>query len=158
MLRPLRTFLKNPAPTRAEAAGALRTLFALAFGGQALLAGLAWAVMGLVLEPDPTGPLTAQVLVGLGALELPVALALGTLTARGKKQAGALAAALLEGILLAVPLLYALFAWLIGSPVLYPVLLAGLAALFYGVGVLAVARFAPQAVETPRTPQTPQAL
>ena len=100
MLRSLQTFLKNPAPTRAEAAGALRTLFALAFGGQALLAGLAWAVMGLVLELDPTGPLTAQVLVGLGVLELPVALALGTLTARGKKQAGALAAALLvpEGL------------------------------------------------------------
>ena len=31
MLRPLQTFLKNPAPTQAEAAGALRTLFALAF-------------------------------------------------------------------------------------------------------------------------------
>ena len=147
MLRSLQTFLKNPAPTRAEAAGALRTLFALAFGGQALLAGLAWAVMGLVLELDPTGPLTAQVLVGLGVLELPVALALGTLTARGKKQAGALAAALLEGILLAMPLLYALFAWLIGSPVLYPALLAGLAALFYGLGVLTVARHAAGATE-----------
>ena len=157
MLRPLQTFLKNPAPTRAEAAGALRTLFALAFGGQALLAGLAWVVMSLVLEPDPTGPLTAQVLVGLGALELPIALALGTLTARGKKQPGALAAALLEGVLLATPLLYALFAWLIGSPALYPVLLAGLAALFYGVGVLTVARHAVGAVQTSQTPhQTPQ--
>lgn len=147
MLRALRTFLKNPAPTRAEAAGALRTLFALAFGGQALLAGLAWAVMGLVLEPEPAGPLTAQVLVGLAVLELPVAGALGTLTARGKNQAGALAAALLEGVLLAVPLLYALFAWLIGSPALYPALLAGVAALFYGLGVLAVARHADAATE-----------
>lgn len=147
MLRPLQTFLKNPAPTRAEAARALRTLFALAFWGQALLAGLAWAVMGLVLEPDPTGPLTARVLVGLGALGLPVALALGTLTARGKKQPGALAAALLEGVLLATPILYALFAWLIGSPVLYPVLLVGLAALFYGLGVLVVARHAAEATE-----------
>ena len=129
----------------------------MAFGGQALLAGLAWAVMGLVLEPDLTGPLTAQVLVGLGALELPIALALGTLTARGKKQAGALAGALLEGVLLAMPLLYALFAWLIGSPVLYPVLLAGLAALFYGVGVFTVARHAAEAVQTSQTPQqTPQ--
>ncbi len=156
MLRPLQTFLKNPAPTRAEAAGALRTLFALAFGGQALLAGLAWAVLGLVLEPDPTGPLTAQVLVALGLLEMPVALALGTLTARGKKRPGALAAALLEGVLLAVPLLYALFAWLIGSPVLYLVLLVGLAALFYGLGVLVVARHAAEAVQTPQTTQTPQ--
>ena len=146
MLRPLQTFLRNPAPTRAEAAAALRTLFALAFGGQALLAGLAWVVMSLVLEPDPTGPLTAQVLAALGLLELPVALALGTLTARGR-QAGALAAALLEGILLATPLLYALFAWLIGSPVLYPALLAGMAALFYGLGVLAVARHAAGATE-----------
>lgn len=143
--------MKNPAPTRAEAARALRTLFALAFGGQALLAGLAWVVMGLVLEPQPTGPLTAQVLVALGVLELPVALALGTLTARGQKQPGALAAALLEGVLLAVPLWYALFTWLIGSPVLYPVLLAGLSALFYGLGVLAVTRFALGAVQTPQT-------
>lgn len=147
MLRALQTFLKNPAPTRAEAAGALRTLFALAFGGQALLAGFAWAVMGFGLEPEPTGPLTAQVLVGLGALALPVALALGTLTARGKKQAGALAAALLEGVLLATPLLYALFAWLIGSPARYPVLLVGLAALFYGLGVLTVSRHAAGATE-----------
>ena len=112
--------------------------------------------MGVVLEPDPTGPLTGQVLIVLGVLELPVALALGTLTARGKKQPGALAAALLEGVLLATPLLYALFAWLIGSPILYPALLTGLSALFYGVGVLGVARFAAQAVETPRTPQPPR--
>lgn len=148
MLRALQTFLKNPAPTRAEAAGALRTLFVLAFGGQAFLVGLAWVGLWFVLEPERSGPLTAQVLLGLGVLELPVALALGTLTARGKKQSGALAAALLEGVLLAMPLLYALFTWLIGSPAHYPALLTALTALFYGLGVLVVARHAAGATGT----------
>lgn len=148
MLRPLQTFLKNPAPTKAEAAGALRTLFVLAFGLQAVLAGLVWGVLALTLTPAPAAsPLTAQVLVVLGVLTFPVAAALGTLTARGKKQPGALSAALLEGTLLAMPLGYAAFAWLIGSPARYPALLAGTAALLYGLGVLCAARHAAEATQ-----------
>ncbi len=87
--------------------------------------------------------------VGLALLELPATYLLGTLSARGGAQAGALTAALLEGILLAAPVWFALFIWLIGSPTLYPTVLLGVAALFYGVGLLAVGRYAAQATQVP---------
>ena len=149
MFRALQAFLKNDAPTRAEAAGALRTLFILAFWGQSLLAAVAWGLLFAFLAPEPAASnLTAQVLVGLGALELPAVYLLGWWTARGGTQAGALSGALLEGILLATPVWFALFAWLIGSPARYLALLLGLAAFFYGAGLLAVGRYAAQATQT----------
>ena len=156
MFRALQAFLKSDTPTRAQAAGALRTLFVLAFWGQAGLAALAWGVLTIFLIPEPAVTnLTAQVLVGLVALELPATYLLGTLTARGKTQAGALTATLLEGILLAAPVWFAVFTWLIGSPAFYPTVLLGLTALFYGLGLLAVGRYAAQATQVPnRKPQT----
>lgn len=150
VLRALQAFLKSDAPTRAEAAGALRTLFVLAFWGQAGLATLTWGALFVFLTPEPAASnLTAQVLIGLGALELPTAHLLGTLAARGGAQTGALTAALLEGILLAAPVWSALFTWLIGSPTFYPTVLLGAAALFYGIGLLAVGRYAAQATAVP---------
>lgn len=150
MFRALQAFLKGNAPTRAEAAGALRTLFVLAFWGQSLIAAAAWGVLFIFLDPEPaTSNLTAQVLLGLAALELPATYLLGTLSARGGSQAGALTAVLLEGILLAAPVWFAVFTWLIGSPALYPALLLGFAALFYGLGLLAVGRYAAQATQVP---------
>ena len=149
VFRALQVFLKSDAPTRAQAAGALRLLFVAAFWGQSLLAALAWVIFATFFTPEPAvTTLTAQVLVGLGALELPTAYLLGLWTARGGTQAGALSAALLEGILLAAPVWFALFTWLIGSPTRYPALLLGLAALFYGLGLLAVGRYAAQATQT----------
>ena len=148
MFRALQTFLKSDAPTRAQAAGALRLLFVLAFWGQSLLAALAWIVLATFFTPEPaTTTLTARVLLGLGVLELPAAYLLGLWTARGGTQTGALSATLLEGILLAAPVWFAVFTWLIGSPALYPALLLGLAALFYGLGLLAVGRYALQATQ-----------
>lgn len=150
MFRALQAFLKSDAPTRAQAAGALRTLFVLAFWGQSLIATVAWAALLIFLNPEPAASnLTAQVLVGLAALELPATYLLGTLSARGGTQAGALTAVLLEGILVAAPVWFAVFTWLIGSPALYPALLLGAAALFYGLGLLAVRRYAAQATQVP---------
>ncbi len=148
MFTALQTFLKSDTPTRAEAAGALRTLFVLAFWGQSLIALVAWAVLLVFLDPEPgASNLTAQVLIGLAALELPTTYLLGTLSARGGTQVRALTAVLLEGILFAAPVWFAVFTWLIGSPVLYPALLLGAAALFYGLGLLAVGRYAAQATQ-----------
>lgn len=150
MFAALRAFLKSDTPTRAQAAGALRTLFVLAFWGQTGLATLAWGVLFVFLDPDPAiSNLTAQVLVGLTALELPATYLLGTLSARSGTRAGALTAALLEGILLAAPIWFALFTWLIGSPAFYPTVLLGAAALFYGLGLLAVGRYVAQATAVP---------
>lgn len=148
MLRVLQTFLKDDAPTRAQAAEALRTLFMLAFAGQTGLALVAWVVLLAVLTPEPTGPLTAQVLVGMAGVGLPLAPFLGTVSARSGKQAGALQAALLQGILLASPVWFALFAWLIGSPARYTLTLLGLAALYYALGFVLVGRYAAQATVT----------
>ena len=148
MLRALQTFLKSDAPTQRQAAAALRTLFVLAFAGQTGLALAAWGVLLMVFTPEPTGPLTAQVLVAMAGLELPLALVLGTLSARSGAQAGALSATLLQGILLAAPVWFAFFAWLIGSPALYLVLLLGVTALYYALGLLLVGRYAAQATVT----------
>lgn len=151
MLRALQTFLKDDAPTRAQAAGALRTLFVLAFAGQTGLALATWGVLLIVSTPEPTEPLTAQVLVGMAGLGLPLALIMGTLSARSGEQAGALQAALLQGILLASPVWFALFAWLIGSPALYTLTLLGSVALYYALGFVLVGRYAAQATVTKRT-------
>ena len=133
MFTALQTFLKSDAPTRAEAAGALRTLFVLAFWVQSLVALIAWVTLLVFLDPEPaTSNLTAQVLVGLVASLPPITYLLGTLSARGGAQSGALTAVLLEGILFAAPVWFAVFTWLIGSPTLYPALLLGAAGLFYG--------------------------
>lgn len=129
--------------------GALRTLFVVAFAGQAGLALVAWGVLLIFLSPETAvSPLTAQVLVGMAASMLPLTLALTALTARSGTQAGALTATLLQGILLAVPVWFALFCWLIGSPARYTLALLGLAALYYGLGLLFASRYAAQATVT----------
>lgn len=149
VFRALQAFLKHDAPSRAQAARALRTLFMLAFVGQAGLAGLAWGVLAAFFTPQPAAsPLLAQTLLGMAGLELPLALALGTLSARSGGQAGALSATLLQGILLATPVWFALFTWLVGSPARYPALLLALAALYYALGLLFVGRHAAQAQAT----------
>ncbi|CAA9578544.1 MAG: hypothetical protein AVDCRST_MAG86-2528 [uncultured Truepera sp.] len=149
MLRALQTFLKSDAPTERQAAAALRTLFVLAFTGQTGLALIAWGALFMVFTPEPSAStLTAQVLVTMAGLELPLTLALGTLSARSGEQAGALSAALLQGILLASPIWFALFAWLIGSPALYTFTLLGIVALYYALGLLLVGRYAAQATVT----------
>ncbi len=146
VLRALQTFLKSTAPTQAQAAVALRTLFVLAFAGQTGLALVAWGVLRVVFTPEPSAsPLTAQVLVAMAGLELPLALVLGTLSARSGKQAGALSAALLQGFLLAVPVWFAFFCWLIGSPARYTLALLGMAALYYALGLPLAGRYAAQA-------------
>jgi len=110
---------------------------------------LSWGVLLVFFRPEPAAsPLMAQVLVGMAGLELPLALALGTLSARSGQQAGALSATLLQGILLAGPLWLALFGWLVGSPAGYLALLLGLTALYYGLGVLLAGRYAAQATVT----------
>lgn len=149
MLRALQTFLKSAAPTQAQAAAALRTLFVLAFAGQTGLALVAWGVLLMVFTPEPSAStLTAQVLVAMAGLELPLALVLGALSARSGAQAGALSATLLQGILLAAPVWFAFFAWLIGSPALFLALLLGVTALYYALGLLLVGRYAAQATVT----------
>lgn len=148
MLRYLRAFLTSDAPTRAQAAWALRTLFMLAFAGQTGLALVAWGALLVFFRPDAASALTAQMLLGLAGLGLPVTLALGTFSARSGEQAGALRAALLQGILLAVPVWFAVFCWLIGSPAVYTLALLGLAALYYALGWLLVGRYAAQATLT----------
>lgn len=149
MFRALQAFLKSDAPTRAQAAGALRTLFVLAFAGQAGLALVSWGVLVTIFKPEPvTSPLMAQVLVGMAGLELPLTLLLATLSARSGKQASALSAALLQGILLAAPVWLALFAWLVGSPARYLMLLSALTALYCALGLLLVGRHTAQATVT----------
>ena len=153
MFAALRTFLVSDAPTQRQAAGALRTLFVVAFVGQAGLALVAWGVLMIFFSPEPaTLPLTAQVLLGVAASMLPLALALAAITARSGTQAGALTATLLQGILLAVPVWFALFCWLIGSPTRYTLALLGLAALYYGLGLLFASRYAAQATVTDAQP------
>ncbi len=159
MLVALQSFLTNDAPNRAQAAAALRTLFVLAFAGQTGLALAAWGALLVFFRPDAGSALTAQMLLGLGGLALPITLMLGTLSARSGEQVEALRAALLSGVLLAVPVWFAVFCWLIGSPALYALALLGLAALYYALGWLLVERYAAQATLTAtRTDGLPRKL
>ncbi len=157
MLHALRTFLAHPAPTRVQAAAALRTLFLLAFGGQAALALLSWLVLLLFFQPEPAETvLTAQVLLILGLLLLPVALLLSRYSSPTEARGRALSATLLEGVLLASPFWFALFVWLIGGSGFYAGSLLGLATLYGALGLALVGRHAQRAtVMNPKRPPHP---
>lgn len=149
MLPRLRAFLLEPAPTSAQAAAPLRLLFLLAFGGQFGVVVLAWLGLALFAAPTPAeSPLTAQVLLGVALLELPLALAVSAFVARPGGKEGAMAAAIALGVLLASPAWFALFVWLSGGAALYLAAFIGVLALYYLLGWLLAARYSKLVEET----------
>ncbi|ADI15523.1 hypothetical protein [Truepera radiovictrix] len=142
MLAQLRAFLLEPDPTPAQAAAPLRLLFALAFGGQFGVVALAWLVLALLVTPTPSErALTAQVLLGVTLLELPLALGAAAFVARSGGKEGAMAASIALGVVLAAPAWFALFVWLSGGARLYLAAFLGALALYYLLGWMLAARY-----------------
>lgn len=140
MFSGLRRFLLEPTPARVQAAAPLRLLFALAFFGQFGVVALAWPLLALFATPAPaSSPLTAQVLLGVALLELPLGLLVAEMVARPGGKEGAMAGAIALGVVLATPAWFALFVWLSGGARLYLAAFWGVLALYYLLGwVLAV--------------------
>jgi len=124
-------------------------VFVLAFGGQLGVTFLAYLALLLFVPPASSSPLTAWVLVAVSGLMLPTALLLSALFVRAGGKEGAMAATIALGVLLAAPAWFALFAWLVGSSARFLLLLLGLLALYYALGLLLAGRYAGVAVAPP---------
>lgn len=142
MLAQLRAFLLEPDPTPAQAAAPLRLLFALAFGGQFGVVALAWLVLALLVTPTPSErALTAQVLLGVTLLELPLALGAASTTPRAMLAAIAPSLPPERATKAAAPAWFALFVWLSGGARLYLAAFLGALALYYLLGWMLAARY-----------------
>lgn len=143
MLGPLRQFLKSRHPTPADALLAVRLMFGLSFWVQIGFVVFVGVGMRLFVGASPQGDtILSPVLLVLGGLELPLALALANAVARAGGKGGALSGATFLGVVLATPAWFALLAGFAGGLNLYTLLLVALLALYYALGFVLAGRFA----------------
>jgi len=136
VLQRIQRLIKNPQPERPEMAWGLRLSYSAAFLLQPLFALLFGGVLLLIAAPQAAASaLMSQVLIALAILQLPVALAMAYGLGRSGGKGALIAASIVLGVLLATPAWLALFAWLIGSAPLYLVILLGLLAIYYALGL-----------------------
>ncbi len=125
----------------------LRGVFAAMFLAQVgVAAALASGLALLAPVQTSASPLTAQILVVLALVDLPVAATLPYLGARGGGKSAALAATLLAGVLLATPAWFLAFAALVKSGAVYLLLLLAVVLNAYALGFFLCGRFAGFAV------------
>lgn len=142
----------SPLDTR-RAAAVLRAIYAAMFLGQMVIAmGLALVVRLVSHLHTRPSPLLGWVLVALACLELPLGLLLGGLAGRGRDRRRALSAALLGAVVLSTPAWFAALALATGQGGTPVIVLWGLLALYYAVGVTAVGRLAGRAAQGPASP------
>jgi len=146
-------YLKAPSLDRRHAAAVLRSVYALMFLGQ-LVVALALAIVVRLLSHMHTNPspLLGWVLVALACLELPLGLVLAGLAGlagRGPDRRRALSAALLGAVVLSTPAWFAALALATGQGGMPVLVLWGLLALYYAVGVGGAGRLAGRAAQGP---------
>ena len=125
----------------------LRGVFAAMFLAQVGVAAVLAGGLALLAPAQASAsPLTAQILVVLALVDLPVAATLPFLSARGGGKSAALAATLLAGVLLATPAWFLAFAALVESGVVYLLLLLAVVLNAYALGLFLCGRFAGFAV------------
>ncbi|HKI57275.1 MAG TPA: hypothetical protein VKB31_09010 [Trueperaceae bacterium] len=146
----LEHYLRAPSLETRRAAAVLRAVYAAMFLGQMVIAlGLAVVVRLAVHVHTRPSPLLGWVLVGLSCLELPLGVLLAGLAGRGEDRRRALSAALLGAVILSTPAWFAALALATGQTGTPVLLLWGLLALFYAIGVGGVGRLAAQAAQGP---------
>lgn len=153
----LEHYLRAPALEPRRAAAVLRAVYAAMFLGQMLIA-LGLAVLVRLVSHLHTRPsaLLGWVLVALSCLELPLGLLLAGLSGRGGDRRRALSATLLGAVILSTPAWFAALALATGQAGEPVIVLWGLLALYYAVGVAGAGRLAAQASKgPPATPPTP---
>lgn len=147
-------YLRAPALDARRAAAVLRAVYAAMFLGQMLIAlGLAVVVRLLSHLHTRPSPLLGWVLVALSCLELPLGVLLAGLAGRGEDRRRALSAALLGAVILSTPAWFAALALATGQSGTPVIVLWGLLALYYAVGVGGAGRLAARASRGP--PSTP---
>jgi len=152
----LEHYLRAPTLDARRAAVVLRIVYAAMFLGQMVVAlGLAVLVrLASHLHTSPSA-LLGWVLVALSCLELPLGLVLAGLAGRGQDRRRALSAALLGAVILSTPAWFAALALATGQSGTPVIVLWGLLALYYAIGVAAAGRLAAQASKGPPS-ATPQ--
>lgn len=150
----LEHYLQAPDLEPRRAAAVLRAVYAAMFLGQMVVAlGLAVLVRLLSHLHTRPSPLLGWVLVALSCLELPLGLLMAGLAGRGEDRRRALFATLLGAVILSTPAWFAALALATGQGGAPVIVLWGLLALYYAIGVTGVGRLAGQAAKGP--PSTP---
>lgn len=136
MLEPLRDFLNNPEPSRQEAVSFLRTTFVLMFLAQSAVAVLLMILLGMLMGTSTTSTLLSQILVVFSLLQIPI----GILFAYGSSRAGgkgaALSGVIMAGVILAAPVWFLSFGFLVGAAPLYLAILLAIVVNAYAAGFI----------------------
>lgn len=152
MLKPLRTFIKNPKPSKAEALGVLRANFALMFLAQTLVAATVALIVSLVSEQQSSSVLVTQILLMVCILQLPLGISLPLFSARFGGKGAALSASIFMAVLLSSSAWFVAFAFVIGSPFVYLFIMFVLLISYYNVGFFLCGNLANLALIEPQTP------
>ena len=154
MLKPLQNFLTNPNPTLPEAVSFLRTAFVLIFMAQSVVAALLMGALRLVAGSGSASALLSQILVVFSLLQIPV----GVLLALGMSRAGgkgaALSGVIMAGVMLATPVWFLTFGFLVGAAPLYLAILLAIVVNAYAAGFLLCNYLAKLALVAPKNEES----
>lgn len=128
----------------------LRASFALMFLAQLLIAAFVAMLLRLLAEPQSANALVSQILILFSFFQLPLGTVLPLFAARSGGKRAALSATLMMAVLLATSAWFAAFAFLIGAPPAYLMIMFLLLIGYYMIGFFFCGRFATVALIEPR--------
>lgn len=150
MFKPLHHFLTNPEPTLSQAVSFLRTTFVLIFMAQSAVAALLMAVLQLIVGGGSTSNLLSQILLVFSLLQIPVGVLLAYGVSRAGGKGAALSGVIMAGVVLATPVWFLAFAFLVGSAPLYLAILLAIVVNAYAAGFLLCQHLAKLALVVPK--------
>lgn len=150
MLKPLQTFLANPHPTLPEAVSFLRTTFVLIFMAQGMVAALLMGALQLIMGSGSTNALVSQILVVFSLLQIPVGVLLAYGVSRAGGKGAALSGVIMAGVMLATPVWFLSFGFLIGATPIYLMVLLAIVVNAYAAGFILCNHLAKLALIVPK--------
>lgn len=150
MLKPLQSFLTNPHPTLPQAVSFLRMAFVLIFMAQCFVAILLMVLLRLIAGSGSTSPLLSQILIVFSLLQIPVGILLAYGVSRVGGKGAALSGVIMAGVMLAVPVWFLAFGFLVGMAPLYLLVLLAIVINAYGAGFILCNHLAKLALVVPK--------
>lgn len=135
MIERLRRFVSGPPPDVSEAAGVLRLVYLLVFGGQLLFALLVGAVL-VVLVPGrgAANDVVAVVLLVMASFHLPLGWVLGRAAVGAGGPQGALSGIIAAAVLLSIPAWFGVLLLVSGQRLPYVLVVAAIVSVGYALG------------------------
>jgi hypothetical protein len=133
----LRTFAAGPPPDQDEAAGTLRLVYVIVFGGQVLVALAVGTLLAWWLPaPGATNDVLALVLLMMAVVQLPIGWALGRAAIRAGGRAAAMSGVIASAVVLSVPAWFGVLLLVSGQRPLYLAGITAVVSVGYSLGFL----------------------